>query len=86
VAAAFAEGRINAWKAKAEERRIGGKETRVRVKRIEIPAKEREPIIKWAVDLVNGWGTRRKKASVQRVKALIDGPRSRRLPPLMLTV
>jgi hypothetical protein len=88
VAAAFAEGRINAWKARAGERRISDKETRVGdIKKIEIPAKEREPIIKWAVDLVNGWHVaRRKRASVQRVKALLDGPRRRRLPPLMLIV
>jgi hypothetical protein len=88
VAAAIAEGRINAWKEKAGERRISDKETRVGdIKKIEIPAKEREPIIKWAIDLVNGWHiARRKKASVQRVKALLDGPRRRRLLPLMLIV
>jgi len=86
VAAALAEGRINAWKAKAGERRTSDKETCVGdIEKIEIPAEERKPIVKWAVDLVNGWHiAKRKKASVQRVTALLDGPRSRRLPPLIL--
>lgn len=88
VAAMLAEGRINAWKTRAGERRISDKETRVGdIKKIEIPAEEREPIIKRAVDLVNDWHiAKRKKASVQRVTALLDGPRSRRLPPLILMV
>jgi len=86
VAAALAEGRINAWKAKAGERRISDKETCAgRIGKIEIPAGERKPIIKWTVDLVNGWHiARRKKASVQRVTAILDTARSQRLPPLIL--
>jgi hypothetical protein len=86
VAAALAEGRINAWKAKAGERRISDKETRAGgIEKIEIPAEKRKPIIKWAVDLVNGWHiARRKKASVQRVTALLAMARSRRLPPLIV--
>jgi hypothetical protein len=86
VAAALAEGRINAWKAKAGQRRINDKQIRAGdIEKIEIPAEERKPIITWAIDLVNGWHiARHKKASVQRVTAILDAARSRRLPPLIL--
>jgi hypothetical protein len=86
VAAALADGRINAWKRNAGERRTSDKETRVGdIETTEIPAEERKPIVKWAVDLVNGWHiANRKKASIQRVTALLGTTKRRRLPPAIV--
>jgi hypothetical protein len=86
LAAQLAEGRINAWKAKAGERRMSDKKTHAgNVEKIEIPAEERKAIIKWAVELVNGWHiARRNKVNVQQVTAILDTARSRRLPPPIL--